>query len=39
MESYDWFIENYEESKKTKNASPHRKPVKEGILWLLKFFS
>lgn len=38
-ESYDWFIDHYEESKTSKNASPHRKPVKEGILWLVKKLS
>lgn len=38
-ESYDWFIDNYEMMKTSKNASPHRKPVKEGILWLLKKLS
>ena len=35
-ESYDWFRQNYDKLKAEKAGSAHRRPVKEGILWLLK---
>jgi len=39
-ESYTWFLANYEHRFDHNNASGiHRKPVKEGILWLMKKIS
>ena len=38
-ESYDWFRSNYDRLEAEKAGSAHRKPVKEGILWLLKRLS
>lgn len=38
-ESYDWFRSNYDRLEAKKAGSAHRKPVKEGILWLLKKLS
>lgn len=38
-ESYDWFKQNYDRLAAEKAASPHRKPVKEKILWLVKKLS
>jgi nucleoside-diphosphate-sugar epimerase len=38
-ESYDWFIKNYDQLAAQKAGSAHRRPVKEGLLWLLKRFS
>jgi len=38
-ESYDWFLQNYDRLAAEKAQSPHRRPVKEGILWLLKHIS
>jgi len=38
-ESYDWFVKNYACLAAEKNRSAHRRPVKEGLLWLLKKFS
>jgi len=38
-ESYDWFRRNYDRLEAEKAGSAHRKPVKEGILWLLKKIS
>ncbi|MCX7886379.1 MAG: NAD-dependent epimerase/dehydratase family protein [Verrucomicrobiae bacterium] len=35
-ESYDWFCAHYDRLRAEKAASPHRRPVREGILWLLK---
>ncbi len=35
-QSYDWFLQNYSRLVAEKAESPHRRPVKEGILWLLK---
>lgn len=35
-ESYDWFVSNREKLWELKGASPHRKPLKEGILSLLR---
>jgi nucleoside-diphosphate-sugar epimerase len=34
-ESYDWFM-NVTKKSRHKNSSPHRSPLKQGILWLLK---
>lgn len=34
-ESYDWFSTSYEQSK-AEHGSPHRSPIKQGILRLLK---
>jgi nucleoside-diphosphate-sugar epimerase len=38
-ESYDWFIKNRHQSKLAFNSSPHRKPVKESILKIVKWLS
>ena len=38
-ESYDWFKLNYDKLVAEKNSSAHRRPVKEGLLWVLKKFS
>ncbi len=38
-ESYTWFLENYDRLKAEKAGSAHRRPVKEGVLWLLKKLS
>lgn len=38
-ESYDWFVEHYEEAKATSTGSAHRKPVQERILKLIKLLS
>ncbi|MGY8675873.1 MAG: NAD-dependent epimerase/dehydratase family protein [Verrucomicrobiia bacterium] len=38
-ESYDWFIENFDRMKVEKSASAHRKPVKEALLKVVKWFS
>ncbi|MDX1976596.1 MAG: NAD-dependent epimerase/dehydratase family protein [Pseudanabaenaceae cyanobacterium bins.68] len=38
-ESYDWFRENYARLQAEKAGSPHRRPVKEQVLGLLKRFS
>lgn len=35
-ESYDWFRANYDRLRAEKAGSAHRRPVREGILWLLK---
>jgi len=35
-ETYDWFVANDQKSTAAKTASAHRRPVREGILWLLK---
>ena len=37
-ESYDWFINNYQSINKTTKASVHKKPAKEGILCILRWF-
>ena len=39
FESYDWFIENFEKLIDLDGASPHRRPVKQSILKILKWFS
>ncbi|MEM8641233.1 MAG: NAD-dependent epimerase/dehydratase family protein [Cyanobacteria bacterium P01_G01_bin.54] len=38
-ESYDWFQENYSRLVAEKAGSAHRRPVKEKLLGLVKFFS
>ncbi|CAG1021322.1 partial UDP-glucose 4-epimerase, partial [Methylococcales bacterium] len=38
-ESYDWFVNNFDRIKAEKAGSPHRRPVREGILSLIKKFS
>jgi nucleoside-diphosphate-sugar epimerase len=38
-ESYDWFRANYDRLRAEKAGSAHRRPVREGILWLVKKFS
>lgn len=38
-ESYEWFKNNYDRLAAQKTGSAHRRPVKEGLLWLLKKFS
>jgi hypothetical protein len=38
-ESYDWFRANREKLAELKSQSPHRRIVREGILWLLKKMS
>jgi hypothetical protein len=37
QESYQWFLEHGKEG--SGGSSPHRKPVKESILRLIRFFS
>ena len=38
-ESYDWFLANYDRLTAQKAGSPHRRPVRERLLWLLKKLS
>jgi nucleoside-diphosphate-sugar epimerase len=38
-ESYDWFSENYDRVGAAKAGSAHRRPVREGLLWVLKKLS
>jgi nucleoside-diphosphate-sugar epimerase len=38
-ESYDWFQANRNRAPSAAGGSPHRKPVREKILWLLKKLS
>lgn len=38
-ESYEWFKNNYNQLAAQKTGSAHRRPVKEGLLWLLKKIS
>jgi len=35
-ESYDWFLAHRGEAASTGKGSPHRRRVREGVLWLLK---
>jgi hypothetical protein len=35
-ESYAWFLSNYDRLQAAKAGSAHRRPVREGLLWLLK---
>ena len=37
-ESYDWFCQNYNRLAAEKAGSPHRRPVREGLLWFMKKF-
>jgi len=38
-ESYDWFVKNYDARKVKSEASSHKRPVKQGVLRLLKTIS
>ncbi len=38
-ESYNWFCSNYNKLTAEKNTSAHRRPVKQGLLWVLKKLS
>jgi nucleoside-diphosphate-sugar epimerase len=38
-ESFDWFRQNYDRLAAARAGSAHRRPVKEGLLWLLKKLS
>jgi nucleoside-diphosphate-sugar epimerase len=38
-ESYEWFVSNYDRLAAAKEGSAHRRPVREGLLWLLKKLS
>jgi nucleoside-diphosphate-sugar epimerase len=38
-ESYDWFTANYERLAAEQAGSAHRRPVKQGLLWVLKKLS
>ena len=38
-ESYDWFLANYDRLSASQTGSPHRRPVRQGLLWLLKKLS
>jgi nucleoside-diphosphate-sugar epimerase len=38
-ESYQWFLANYQRLAAAKTGSPHRRPVREGLLWVLKKLS
>jgi nucleoside-diphosphate-sugar epimerase len=38
-ESYDWFVANYDRLAAQKAGSPHRRPVREGLLWLIRKLS
>lgn len=38
-ESYDWFAANYGRFQAAAGGSPHRKPVREKLLWLLRRLS
>ena len=37
-ESYDWFSNEYEQGQ-SDQGSPHRSPLKQGVLWLVKQLS
>jgi nucleoside-diphosphate-sugar epimerase len=37
-ESYDWFSSAYAQ-RRAEQSSPHRSPIKQGVLWLLKQLS
>ena len=39
LESYDWFRENFDREEAAGLGSPHRRPVKEAVLRLVKWFS
>lgn len=36
QESYDWFCANSEQTEIGNAGSPHRRPVREGLLWLMR---
>lgn len=38
-ESYEWFVANYDRLSAEKAGSAHRRPVRQGLLWLLKKLS
>lgn len=38
-ESYAWFLRNYDRLAAAKAGSAHRRPVRQGLLWLLKKLS
>jgi nucleoside-diphosphate-sugar epimerase len=38
-QSYDWFLANRGHLTAPKTGSPHRRPVRQGLLWLLKKLS
>ena len=38
IESYDWFVKAASDST-LRDASPHRSPLRQGLLWLLKQIS
>jgi nucleoside-diphosphate-sugar epimerase len=37
--SYDWFLANREAARQESGGSPHRKRVREGLLWVLRKFA
>jgi len=39
IESYDWFLAERETSTREASRSTHRKPVRQGIIWVLKHLS
>ncbi len=39
LESYHWFLANYDRLAAATAGSPHRRPVRQGLLWLLKKLS
>jgi nucleoside-diphosphate-sugar epimerase len=39
QESYDWFLEHYDQLVAGEAASAHRRPVRQKILWLVKRLS
>jgi len=40
QESYDWFCENEDRAHRMgRSASPHRAPLKQGVLWMVKRLS
>lgn len=38
-ESYDWYCESLRSTKLSAGGSPHRSPIRQGALWLLKVVS
>lgn len=39
QESYDWFVANREQQREARSASPHRAPLRQQVLRLVKRFS
>lgn len=39
QESYDWFVANREKQREARSASPHRAPLRQQVLRLVKRFS